>query len=637
MKKILLLMACAINLATVMQAENEPVYQWGKLTDGAGSDNPSEIKVNRDGDYFIFSTFASNGTESLTTSFGDVTVTGAPNSATSGNYNFVLYKTDAQGNVEWHVNSNMGDVTANSSSVEPTSDGGALLAMKIRHTNRNEHQNDIILSIVSNDESVQSIEKTYEGSWSYEGALVKIDANGIVEWTKLIEEDHTQQEDQKYVPTDGLDFYDITTDVDGNYYIAGRFRCPVTIDEQVLTPRNIEGWTGDSQTQNGDMFVWKMDKDGKLVWNLTTTGDAITYESVKRITYSEGALYMVGMIKGDETKSVKLGEISLTPNAFINTFTAKITTEKRVEWAKIYPSTAFTDGKSNNQVEALCVRKGIMLIGGALKGGISADDLTVESETASLQGYVLKCDTKDGKLLAVNSQKGTGISKITEAFITDNQLLVYGYLMSQSLYIDSYDMDLNNVVKNNIITGGGAATSWGAALYNNTTFCYARGRGTFALSGTDDTFATQEWGGLVAAYNLPINNSYTVTYLSDDEFYKNETYNFNETITAAEAPEKEGFELTEWEGLPKTTPGVDIVVKAIWQERPNSINDKTAEDNIKVYASAGQIIIKTQEVCRINIFSVNGQLLKTIDINGTENINMPQGIYLVNGKKVIVY
>lgn len=83
--------------------------------------------------------------------------------------------------------------------------------------------------------------------------------------------------------------------------------------------------------------------------------------------------------------------------------------------------------------------------------------------------------------------------------------------------------------------------------------------------------------------------------------------------------------------------GVDIVVKAIWQERPNSINDKTAEDNIKVYASAGQIIIKTQEVCRINIFSVNGQLLKTIDINGTENINMPQGIYLVNGKKVIVY
>mgnify|MGYP006894276329 FL=1 len=185
--------------------------------------------------------------------------------------------------------------------------------------------------------------------------------------------------------------------------------------------------------------------------------------------------------------------------------------------------------------------------------------------------------------------------------------------------------------------GGGPATSWGAALYNNTTFCYARGRGTFALSGTDDTFATQEWGGLVAAYNLPINNSYTVTYLSDDEFYKNETYNFNETITAAEAPEKEGFELTEWEGLPKTMPGVDIVVKAIWQERPNSINDKTAEDNIKVYASAGQIIIKTQEVCRINIFSVNGQLLKTIDINGTENINMPQGIYLVNGKKVIVY
>lgn len=57
---------------------------------------------------------------------------------------------------------------------------------------------------------------------------------------------------------------------------------------------------------------------------------------------------------------------------------------------------------------------------------------------------------------------------------------------------------------------------------------------------------------LLLAYNLPINNSYTVTYLSDDEFYKNETYNFNETITAAEAPEKEGFELTEWEGLPKT-------------------------------------------------------------------------------------
>lgn len=634
MKKILLLMACVINIAMTMQAENELTYLWAKLADGAAGDTPKEIKVNQAGDYFIFTNFTSNASN-LTSAFGEVTVTGVVNTATSGNANFVLYKTNASGEVIWRVNSNMGDVATASSSVAPTIDGGALIALKLRHTNRDEPAQGIILSVVNNDNSTSTIEKAYSGNWNYEAALIKVNREGNVEWTKLIEVDHTQLDGQTKVPTDGLDFYAATIDVDGNYYLAGRFRCTVTIDGQTLTPRNIEGWTGDSQTSNGDLFVWKMNKDGNLVWSLTTTGESIAYESVKCLEYSGGFLYLAGLIKGDGQKSVKLGEVSLTPNSFLNTFAAKIDTDKNVKWAQIYPSTAFTDGKSNNQLETLCVRKGIMLIGGALKGGITSNNVSVTSETASLQGYILKCSPENGTLQAAASQTGNGISKITGTFITNDKLMAYGYTMSTSFYLDCYDWNLENVTKNNIVTGGGACTSWGAALYNGTALFFGRGSGTFALSGTASTFATQDWGGLVAAYTLPFDNTYEVTYMSDNEIYQTQTYGFGETIIAP-SPTRQGYKLAGWENLPETMPGMDITVKAVWKQEGTAIRESVAGNGINIYTSDGRIIVETQNSCFVNVFSINGQLLRTVNVDGTAIIDIPQGIYLINGQKIVV-
>lgn len=56
-------------------------------------------------------------------------------------------------------------------------------------------------------------------------------------------------------------------------------------------------------------------------------------------------------------------------------------------------------------------------------------------------------------------------------------------------------------------------------------------------------------------------NSYTLTYIVDGEEYKSFTVKFREAITPLEAPTKEGYTFSGWNGLPRSMPANDVVVK----------------------------------------------------------------------------
>ena len=56
-------------------------------------------------------------------------------------------------------------------------------------------------------------------------------------------------------------------------------------------------------------------------------------------------------------------------------------------------------------------------------------------------------------------------------------------------------------------------------------------------------------------------NSYTLTYIVDGEEYKSFTVKFREAITPLEAPTKEGYTFSGWDGLPRSMPAKDVVVK----------------------------------------------------------------------------
>jgi hypothetical protein len=56
-------------------------------------------------------------------------------------------------------------------------------------------------------------------------------------------------------------------------------------------------------------------------------------------------------------------------------------------------------------------------------------------------------------------------------------------------------------------------------------------------------------------------DSYTLTYMVDGEVYQSFTVKYKEAITPLEPPTKEGYTFSGWDGLPRSMPAKDVIVK----------------------------------------------------------------------------
>ena len=103
-------------------------------------------------------------------------------------------------------------------------------------------------------------------------------------------------------------------------------------------------------------------------------------------------------------------------------------------------------------------------------------------------------------------------------------------------------------------------------------------------------------------------NSYNAIFLVDNALYAMLSVNYGEAIELPEPPSKEGFVFDGWEGLPVTMPAKDIVLIAIF-------TDVTGVDDVK------------SEIGKVKII---------YDLNGRAVENPTNGIYVVDGKKVLI-
>ena len=107
-------------------------------------------------------------------------------------------------------------------------------------------------------------------------------------------------------------------------------------------------------------------------------------------------------------------------------------------------------------------------------------------------------------------------------------------------------------------------------------------------------------------------NAYNAIFIVDNTLYAKLSVNYGDVIELPEPPHKEGFVFEGWAGLPETMPAEDIVLIAIFID-VTGINE-VLED---VKGEGGRV--------------------KTIyDLNGRAVDNPTNGIYIVNGKKVLV-
>lgn len=344
MKKILLFVSILCGLTAYA---NDIDFQWAKTFVSPMGTSAHSLAKSADDKVFSFAGFGSSGAaDSL--SYGETLIGhGAPydGSSSSGNSNIVFQKLEKNGDLVWSVYSCWGGASLSDCAYTPTADGGAFLALKFYHTNYDAAKNGKLLSLVDASGKTTDVIWEYPGYWVYQGILVKISTEGNVEWTKLINVDYspvpgtTSSTYKNYTPQ-GFYFYGAAEDNEGNLYIAGNYRKEMTFvkkggEKVILTPHNTEGWTGDPQSSVGDLFLVKLDEAGNYLGHVTTTGVAAR-ESINDITYADGKIYFLGMVKGASTEDseIKLGNTTIQPTKFDDILVGAVNTDMTVAWVK---------------------------------------------------------------------------------------------------------------------------------------------------------------------------------------------------------------------------------------------------------------------------------------------------------------
>lgn len=430
-----------------------------------GISTPEAVAASDD-NTFLVSKFVSKGNDNSLNfvDFGsqEKVAFGAPNKATSGNDNLLLTKVNADGTAAWHVYSKQGRVA--NASAATTSDGGVVVAAVTSFTAFNAKEaTDIpansILDIVDADNHTTTIEKAFAGSAVYDIVVLKISADGHLDWFKHFAADDASSLTAK-----------IAVDNTDNIYIGGQHAKTLSFGENTVAARSTKS-----------LYLVKLDNAGNFVKSFDISGtDAEDY--IDAVTFADGKIFVAGRVKAKaEGNTIAFADITLVPTTFDDVFAAAFTTDLVPVWASIANSVAASDGKHTSQVKGIDVSEGFVLVSGLVKGGYKAagatDAVTMSSGT-KLEGMVIGFSVADGAL-----SKGVcvseGISGLYSATIKDNKIYAFGYNIANADKQGSslFEFDGENASENVIAT-----TNEPASAGYPTTF-YAKFAGSSLLAG----------------------------------------------------------------------------------------------------------------------------------------------------------
>lgn len=430
-----------------------------------GISTPEAVAASDD-NTFLVSKFVSKGNDNSLNfvNFGsqEKVAFGAPNKATSGNDNLLLTKVNADGTAAWHVYSKQGRVA--NASAATTSDGGVVVAAVTSFTAFNAKEaTDIpansILDIVDADNHTTTIEKAFAGSAVFDIVVLKISADGHLDWFKHFAADDASSLTAK-----------IAVDNTDNIYIGGQHAKTLFFGENVVAARSAKS-----------LYLVKLDNAGNFVKSFDISGtDAEDY--IDAVTFADGKIFVAGRVKAKaEGNTIAFADITLAPTTFDDVFAAAFSTDLVPVWASIANSVAASDGKHTSQVKGIDVSEGFVLVSGLVKGGYTAagatDAVTMSSGT-KLEGMVIGFSVADGAL-----SKGVcvseGISGLYSATIKGNKIYAFGYNIANADKQGSslFEFDGENANENVIAT-----TNEPASAGYPTTF-YAKFAGSSLLAG----------------------------------------------------------------------------------------------------------------------------------------------------------
>lgn len=462
-----------------------------------GISTPETVAAS-DNNTFLVSKFVSKGNDNSLNfvNFGsqEKVAFGAPNKATSGNDNLLLTKVNADGTAAWHVYSKQGRVA--NASAATTSDGGVVVAAVTSFTAFNaKDATDIpansILDIVDADNHTTTIEKAFAGSAVFDIVVLKISANGHLDWFKHFAADDASSLTAKIV-VDNAD----------NIYIGGQHAKTLSFGENAVAARSAKS-----------LYLVKLDNAGNFVKSFDISGtDAEDY--IDAVTFADGKIFVAGRVKAKaEGNTIAFADITLAPTTFDDVFAAAFSTDLVPVWASIANSVAASDGKHTSQVKGIDVSEGFVLVSGLVKGGYKAagatDAVTMSSGT-KLEGMVIGFSVADGAL-----SKGVcvseGISGLYSATIKGNKIYAFGYNIANadkqgsSLFeFDSENANENVIATTNEPASAGYPTTFYAKFVNSSLLAgvRAKGKGINVLGNVYDYTNQKDFTATVMSINL---------------------------------------------------------------------------------------------------------------------------------------
>lgn len=462
-----------------------------------GISTPETVAAS-DNNTFLVSKFVSKGNDNSLNfvNFGsqEKVAFGAPNKATSGNDNLLLTKVNADGTAAWHVYSKQGRVA--NASAATTSDGGVVVAAVTSFTAFNaKDATDIpansILDIVDADNHTTTIEKAFAGSAVYDIVVLKISANGHLDWFKHFAADDASSLTAK-----------IAVDNADNIYIGGQHAKTLSFGENAVAARSAKS-----------LYLVKLDNAGNFVKSFDISGtDAEDY--IDAVTFADGKIFVAGRVKAKaEGNTIAFADITLAPTTFDDVFAAAFSTDLVPVWASIANSVAASDGKHTSQVKGIDVSEGFVLVSGLVKGGYTAagatDAVTMSSGT-KLEGMVIGFSIADGAL-----SKGVcvseGISGLYSATIKGNKIYAFGYNIAnadeQGSSLFEFDGEIANenvIATTNEPASAGYPTTFYAKFVNSSLLAgvRAKGKGINVLGNVYDYTNQKDFTATVMSINL---------------------------------------------------------------------------------------------------------------------------------------
>lgn len=504
MRKNFLLISLLV--ATTLSATDVNLSWYSSLVSPAGKPQTQifDIQVNGSGDAFVLGHSGSiNATDEST--FLDTTFTGADygTAGTSYNKNLVFTKVDMQGNLIWAVRSIDGDYSDGAFCA--TADGGAVLALKFRLSNRNQvkDQKSSYMTLVDATGKAYSLETTYAGSNFQHLVLVNITPSGEITkmtplWAASVAPNGTGT-NVAYITA-------VAQDEEGNLYFAGKQALDIAIGTDTLRAVHTGEWNGDMQHINdySNSFIIKTDKDFNHMAHVTATG-TVTADQIMKMSYKDGKLMVIGhILTAEAAKTFQLGgkEVAINDRSIL---VAQL--DKNLSCAYIAPVQQAAAG-SNKVVQLQQITwaedGGSVFVVGGIQNGIvfNGTEIYAGGGTAPgkmYDGIIMHIDAATGNLMHAVFAGNTALNQHTGivTFGKDTVLAVNYAMSGGGVKLYKYTADLQFVDNTQLASQGNTLNATAtAARYKNTLLMTFRAKG-----GSNVTLADQTINHPTARYN----------------------------------------------------------------------------------------------------------------------------------------